>query len=755
MKKVILIISYVIAESLLINSAIAEEAVNLPGITVTGKHDPARPTKMGIQKMLSDVPGGTNLLDLDDAVTSNGTLNDVLGNEPGIIMQEFFGGNDQPRLNIRGSGIQDNPVDRGIQLLYDGLAVNQADGSFILGLLPTEQMRYVSVFRGANALQYGGSTLGGAINMTSRTGLNSDNFIRLQGGSFDSFNGSLGVGGKHKKWDYYLGAGHSRTDGFRHQSEGERTNVSFNTGYQFSDDVENRTWFNYTDNYFQIPFVVQKQIAHDHPKAVIGDGFANNFPPPATLPKPAVEHPAFGWNAQGGWDGVFNANKSNPHRDSEQFRLANKTTISTENTDHEFGVYGELLDDTFTDPLSHTVVESKNIGFNYSMLHTGNCLTKKDNLLLSASFNAGEMPTEYWVNNSDNGSRLFRFGDLDLDALNSAVSAQYTGEIVPSLQFVAGVQWLHSEREIKGSGSTPPTPKSFDKVIQHVNHSATYDAVNPKFGFIFEPMDDIKIFTNVSRSMEAPTFNHLVTRKISPLIAPGVSVNPPKIPPFADAAIGSGIAIKNLDDQIAWTFEIGSQGSWKNLSWNAAYYYSKVQDELITLVTGFAVNAETFNYPENTIHQGVELGLDMLLGEGLLLAEDKLTAKLVYNYSNFTFDGGLFNGNQIAGIPEHLGYTELAYHIGDTFTIAPNIRWQPTDTFVDHSNTLKQDDYLLLGLKAAYQPIKSVRLFTDLKNITNTRYESSYVIRGISTATQPTFLPGSGFGIMAGVEFSW
>ncbi|MCK5832021.1 MAG: TonB-dependent receptor plug domain-containing protein, partial [Methylococcales bacterium] len=337
MKKVILIISYVIAESLLINSAIAEEAVNLPGITVTGKHDPARPTKMGIQKMLSDVPGGTNLLDLDDAVTSNGTLNDVLGNEPGIIMQEFFGGNDQPRLNIRGSGIQDNPVDRGIQLLYDGLAVNQADGSFILGLLPTEQMRYVSVFRGANALQYGGSTLGGAINMTSRTGLNSDNFIRLQGGSFDSFNGSLGVGGKHKKWDYYLGAGHSRTDGFRHQSEGERTNVSFNTGYQFSDDVENRTWFNYTDNYFQIPFVVQKQIAHDHPKAVIGDGFANNFPPPATLPKPAVEHPAFGWNAQGGWDGVFNANKSNPHRDSEQFRLANKTTISTENTDHEFG----------------------------------------------------------------------------------------------------------------------------------------------------------------------------------------------------------------------------------------------------------------------------------------------------------------------------------------------------------------------------------------------------------------------------------
>ena len=236
---------------------------------------------------------------------------------------------------------------------------------------------------------------------------------------------------------------------------------------------------------------------------------------------------------------------------------------------------------------------------------------------------------------------------------------------------------------------------------------------------------------------------------------PGVTVNPPAVPPFADAAIGSGISIKNLDDQIAWTFEIGSQGSWKNLSWNASYYYSKVQDELITLVKGFAVNAETFNYPDDTIHQGVELGLDAVLGEGLFRADDKITAKIVYNYSDFTFDGGLFDGNQIAGIPEHLGYTELAYHIGNNFTIAPNLRWQPSDTYVDHSNTLTQDSYVLLGLKAAYQPVKSLRLFADLKNITDTRYESSYVIRGISSATQPTFLPGSGFGIMAGIEFTW
>jgi len=752
MKNKLVITSCIIAQSLLLSTAIAEESLGLPGVTVTGKNDPARPNLPDLEEKLSTVPGGTNLLDLDGLVSSKATLNDVLGNEPGVIMQEFFGGNDQPRLNIRGSGIQDNPVDRGVHLLYDGMAVNQADGSFVIGLLPTEQMRYMSVYRGANALQYGGSTLGGAINMTSRTALNSDNFIRFQAGSFDTFNGNIGVGGISGNWDFYLGAGYSESDGFRHHSSGERSNLSLNTGYR-SGNLENRTWFNYTDNKFDIPFVVQKQIAKDHPTAVIGDGYAG-FPPPATLPGPAVMHPKFGWNARGGWDGIFNAYKRDPHRDTQQFRLANKTYITRGNTEHEIGFYGENLDDTFTDPLSHTVVDAKNIGLHYSMLNKGSYLTQDDQFLLSIALNSGEMPTEYWVNNPENGSKLFRFGDLDLDARNATVGMQYTGSVTDRTKLVSGLQLLHSKREMKGTGSTPPSPGNFDKLVVDIDSDDSYTAFNPKLGLIFKPSEEISIFSNISRSMESPTFNHLVTRKVSPLIVPGVIVNPPAVPPFADAAIGSGIALLELDEQTAWTFELGSQGSWADLSWNASYYYSKVEDELITLVTGFAVNSKTFNYPDDTIHQGIELGLDAVLGNNIFSSGDKLTAKFVYNYSDFEFDGGIFDGNQIAGIPEHLGYTELAYHIGK-FYIAPNVRWQPSDTYVDHSNTQQQDSYVLLGLKAGYQPTKSLRFFADFKNIADKNYQTTYVIRGISAPNEPTFLPGSGFSAVAGMEFTW
>jgi len=755
MKKLFIIIGCLSIQCAFSVSVHGEEAAKLPDLTVSEKEDITQPSIAELKEKHANVPGGTNLLDLEEKITFKATLNDVLGNEPGIIMQEFFGGNDQPRLNIRGSGIQDNPVNRGVQLLYDGMPLNQADGSFVIGLLAPEQMRFMSVYRGANALKYGGSSLGGAINMNLRTGLNSDNFIRLQAGSFDSFNGSFGLGGKSEKWDYYIGAGHARTDGFRRHSEGRRTNLSANLGYQFNNSVSNRTFFNYTDNEFQIPFVLQKEIALAHPEAVIGDGFATGFAPPAALPGPAVGHPVYGWNARGGWDGVFNTYKRDPRRETEQLRIANKTYINIINTEHEVGFYAEWLDDVFVDPLSHAVLDSKNFGLNYSMLNTGSYLTRKDQFLLSVALNMGEMPTEYWVNNPENGTRLFRFGDLDLDAANAVLGLQYIGSMTEKSQFVAGLQWIHSKRDISGTGSTPPSPGNFDKVVVNLDRNFSFDAINPKVGLIFNPVQDIRLFTNISRSMEAPTFNHLVTRKVGPLIVPGAVVNPPAVPPFTDAAIASGIAINDLGEQTAWTFELGTEGSKGILSWQLSYYYSKVEDELITLVTGFAVNAETFNYPEDTIHQGIELGLDAILSKGLFLADDKSTARLVYNYSDFTFDGGIFDDKQIAGIPEHLIYAELAYHISDKFFIAPNLRWQPSDTYVDHSNTQVQDDFLLFGLKAAYQATDSLRVFADMNNITDETYQTSYVIRGISAVNQPTFLPGSGFNAMIGMEFSW
>ena len=106
------------------------------------------------RKKLDKIAGGTNLADLKALSSQRSqTLKDALHKQPGVVIQEFFGGNDQPRLNVRGSGIQSNPQSRGIALLQDGIPINFSDGAYIIGVLEPQASNLVEIYRGANALE--------------------------------------------------------------------------------------------------------------------------------------------------------------------------------------------------------------------------------------------------------------------------------------------------------------------------------------------------------------------------------------------------------------------------------------------------------------------------------------------------------------------------------------------------------------------------------------------------------------------------
>ncbi|MGH7938655.1 MAG: TonB-dependent receptor plug domain-containing protein [Bryobacteraceae bacterium] len=78
---------------------------------------------------------------------------------------------------------------RGIMLLQDGVPVSFADGFADFAEINPLSLRYVEVWRGANALQFGATTLSGAINFVSPTGYNSPKLqLRFECGSFDYFN---------------------------------------------------------------------------------------------------------------------------------------------------------------------------------------------------------------------------------------------------------------------------------------------------------------------------------------------------------------------------------------------------------------------------------------------------------------------------------------------------------------------------------------------------------------------------------------
>jgi iron complex outermembrane receptor protein len=154
--------------SLCLPAAMAQEVPTLAPVQVQGQDTstPLQPAPAKAQARLLRIPGGTNLIEPEKEVRSI-TLRDALDYQPGIVVQEFFGGIDQPRLNIRGSGIQSNPVNRGVLLLQDGLPLNEADGSFIISFLEPRDSALISVRRGANATSPAATTLGGEVDFQS------------------------------------------------------------------------------------------------------------------------------------------------------------------------------------------------------------------------------------------------------------------------------------------------------------------------------------------------------------------------------------------------------------------------------------------------------------------------------------------------------------------------------------------------------------------------------------------------------------
>jgi iron complex outermembrane receptor protein len=137
----------------LAQSATPGSAIVLDPIVITGESGVEGST---LSQRLSALPGGVALVEREEMTRSaNLTASRALSMVPGVVVQDFFGANDQPRLQIRGSGLQQNPVERGILMLQDGLPLNRADGSYIVGFMNPNAASALEIYRGYMANRLG------------------------------------------------------------------------------------------------------------------------------------------------------------------------------------------------------------------------------------------------------------------------------------------------------------------------------------------------------------------------------------------------------------------------------------------------------------------------------------------------------------------------------------------------------------------------------------------------------------------------
>ena len=153
-------------------------------VIVTAKADPEDPPVVAeARERLSETPGAVAIVSSESYAGRHAAgLVDILRDVPGVYVQKKWGGD--TRLSIRGSGIGNANHLRGTLIAQDGIPLNEADGFGDTQFVDPFLARYTEVYKGGNAMRYGGALLGGAINMITPNGktMPETGVLRVEGG---------------------------------------------------------------------------------------------------------------------------------------------------------------------------------------------------------------------------------------------------------------------------------------------------------------------------------------------------------------------------------------------------------------------------------------------------------------------------------------------------------------------------------------------------------------------------------------------
>lgn len=688
-------------------------------------------TRHALQRDMDVVPGAVVLMDLSALRAKRSqTLKDAIGEVPGVLVQDFFGGNDQPRLNIRGSGIQSNPQTRGVALLQDGIPVNLTDGSYVIGLLEPQAAHLVQVYKGANALRYGYSTLGGAINFITRNGYNASPLaIKLEGGSFGYLNASISSGTHFGKNDVFVAASHTRSDGYREWNASDRTNVLVNLGRRFSKRFESRLFVNYTDLGFNVSGPLTYGQIMDDPRQV------------NTTPTPRNVGP--------------NVLRDKPRRGTEAFRVASKNVLLLgEHGQLEAKIYYQHMNDVFVFPIATGVRDNASNDMGGGLLYT--LEAGRNKFMAGADAASGLIDSRYYTNNAGVATALIAKNDLRSSRLSIYANDVYA--VLPRLDLVGAVQASWDNRIIAERMDDPTNRPiiNFMQAAQGGNLMSTFPsaAVNkdyhyfgftPKVGAIYKPNGQMQVFANFSLSYEPPTFIELMLLEGG---TPNSSANK--------------VSAAALEAQQATTLEAGYRGKRDRLSWDLSIYRSNLSQELLTITDQGLFTGHTVNASAPTIHQGLELAVGLEVLRDVFKPKDQVRLRANYTYSDFRFTEGNYRDNRIAGVPVHyvVGSVEYSHPTGVTANI--NLESIPESTPISHRNDLYQRPYSLLNVRLGYQRPRW-GMYVEGRNLLDQRYAASYLVidhavvpplPGADKFSTTSFVPGMGRNIIAGVSYT-
>jgi iron complex outermembrane receptor protein len=453
----------------LAQAAEAEPPPNtVDSVIVTGVRNPEDPPVVAqARRRLSETPGAVSVISQESyAARAALALDDMLRDAPGVYAQRKWGGD--VRISIRGSGIGNANHNRGLLLAQDGVPLNEADGYGDSQIADPLNTRYAEVYRGGNALRFGGALLGGAINMVTPTGTDAgfENEIRVDGGSFGLIREHVALARQSGDWDAFAAGTHQRGQGYRPQSQQNIQFGALNIGRRFGEDREVRLIVNGSNINQEIPGALTWAQFQADPRQPAPGNYAND---------------------QG--------------RNQRGLRGSLRTTWRlSDSTVFDGALYAVWKD------LDHPIFQvidqqSRNYGAFGRLDWTGEIAGRRADAYAGVWLRQGDLDSNFFLNLK--GAR----GARQSQSYQNATATDLFGEarlfVTDRLALIAGATWGAAGRDYH-SYVVPGVKGTFNLAA-----SKDYDWVAPRIGLLWEAPDGPQVFANLTKSVEPPNFGSL------------------------------------------------------------------------------------------------------------------------------------------------------------------------------------------------------------------------------------------------------
>ena len=172
---------------------------DLEGITVEGRR-PDWETKLS--------PGSVTVVHPDDFKGEQKTLSDLLLTVPGVHVREVNGKGQYTTVTVRGSTAAQ------VGVFIDGVLANLGGDSAVdLSTIPVQNVERIEVYRGYVPSRFGGTFIGGVVNIVTKRPMKSDVALELGRSSYGGRKGAMEITSPLGEGSLMLGVNYESSDG--------------------------------------------------------------------------------------------------------------------------------------------------------------------------------------------------------------------------------------------------------------------------------------------------------------------------------------------------------------------------------------------------------------------------------------------------------------------------------------------------------------------------------------------------------------